>query len=785
VPKTALLGTVALGAALALATTDLALAATKQPAAPYYSIELGRATTREQALAWLRQFGGPAPARAEVRRTGFYLRAGAWRTRAEAEAARKSLGGRLATDTRILQIENPAPWLVASGETVPVPGATPATAEKPQPAPAAPAAAAATGPAAAANPPAAAARSSSPDLTGLDLDQLMSMEVTGITRRAGSYAKAPAAIFVLTGEDIRRSGARTIADALRLVPGLQVIRTNSQSYTVTARGFGGDKLQVLLDDRSVYTPLTSTVFWDVFDTYLDDIARIEVIRGPGASVYGANAVNGVINIVTKPAGDSQGTHLHGGGGNEELAFGGFRSGGRIGEWGHGRAYAKGRERDSTERADGSEVHDGQSQVQAGGRVDTNLGDLGALAVQGDVYRARLYSATFPPSPNAADTIASGRNLNARWTLDWDGGAQTQASLYYDGYDRFIPTVFKESRDTYDINLQHNLADWGPNRITVGTGARLSRDETGGPPLILVFEPARTAHRTYHAFAQDEIVLGDFSFVAGAKVEHNDFSGTEFQPGIRAGWSLAQTLFTWASVARATRTPNRLDHDTGLVCSGVDVPVPGCPGAGSVLAVGSKDFESEKLVAYEWGLRAQPARTLVADLALFYNDYDDLRSTESGLRFGNFIEAQSFGGELAVAWEPLDWLALHAFYGYLQIDARSDAASTDANTAYGLENGTGNQSVGLRLGLRPLDALTADAFVRHVDNLGGRNAGGAFGTDRYTELNLRLGWAVTPFMELALVGENLLDHSHPEAVAAPATRSEIPRSLFGELTWRWQ
>ena len=771
----------ALGATLALAMAGTALAAPKQPPAPYYSIELGRATTREQALSWLRQFGGPEPARAEKRRSGYYLRAGAWSNRADAEAARKALGGRLATETRVLQIQNPAPWLVASGDTVPVPGAPAAAAPAPAPAPAE----VKPAPPAKAADPARSEAAGSEDLTTLDLDQLLSMEITGVTRRAGSYAKAPAAIFVLTGEDIRRSGARTIADALRLVPGLQVTRTSAQAYTVTARGFGGDKLQVLLDDRSVYTPLTSTVFWDVFDTYLDDIARIEVIRGPGASVYGANAVNGVINIVTKPAGDSAGTHLHAGGGNEERAFGGFRSGGRMGDWGHGRAYAKGRERDSTERADGSEVQDGQSQVQAGARVDAGLGELGSLTLQGDIYRARLYSATFPPSANAADTVAAGRNLGARWTYGWEGGAQTQASLYYDGYDRTIPAIFEESRDTYDLDVQHNLADWGPNRITVGAGARLSRDETGGPPLLLVFEPADATRRTYSAFVQDELTFGHFSLVGGAKLEHNDFSGTEFQPSLRAGWAMTETFFTWASVARATRTPNRLDHDTGLVCSGVDTPIAGCAGAGTVLAIGSKDFDSEKLVAYEWGLRAQPVRALIADLALFFNDYDDLRSSEAGLRFGNLVEAQSYGGELAATWELADWVNLRAFYAYLQIDARNDAGSTDANTVYTLENGTGNQSVGLRLGLQPFDTVTADAFLRHVDNLGTRGAGGPVGADRYTELNLRLGWAVTPFMEVALVGENLLDGSHPETAAASATRSEIPRSLFGELTWRWQ
>jgi iron complex outermembrane recepter protein len=297
--------------------------------------------------------------------------------------------------------------------------------------------------------------------------------------------------------------------------------------------------------------------------------------------------------------------------------------------------------------------------------------------------------------------------------------------------------------------------------------------------VLIFEPADTTRRTYSGFLQDELTLGDFSVVAGAKLEHNDFSGTEFQPGLRLGWAATSDLFTWASVARATRTPNRIDHHTGIICSGVDTPIVGCPGAGAVISIGNKSLESEKLVAWEWGLRATPAPRLVADLALFFNDYADLRSTEAGTRFANGIEAESFGGELSVGWEPAAGVSLNAFYGYIRVDARRDPASTDTTTVNTLENGTGQQSAGLRVGLRPLDPLSVDAFLRYVDNLPAQNV------PHYTELNLRLAWAVTPLMELALVGENLLDTAHPETGASAATRSEIPRSLFASLAWRWQ
>jgi iron complex outermembrane recepter protein len=618
------------------------------------------------------------------------------------------------------------------------------------------------------------------DFTSMDLEQLMAMEVTGVTRRAGSYAKSPAAIFVLTGEDIHRSGARTIADALRLVPGLQVVRTNAQSYTVTARGFGADKLQVLLDGRSVYTPLSSTVFWDVFDTNLEDIARIEVIRGPGATVWGANAVNGVINIITRPAADSTGTSVYAGGGDEERAFGGFRSGGAIGDSGHGRVYARGRERDASERADGREVADGQTQQQAGARIDTGLGALGSLSLTGDIYETHSYSATITPGVNDT-TDASGRNVGAQWTLGWRDGSTTQTALYYDGYDRVIPTIFSESRDTIDLSIQQNFAAMGDHVVTLGTGVRVTSDETGGPPLIIVFEPADRTTRTYSAFLQDEWALTDSLWlIGGSKVEHNDYTGTEVQPGIRLGWNLSDAFFSWWSVSRALRTPNRIDHDIGLICPDPAVtPVAGCMTQGQVLGIGSKTFKSEELIAYEWGLRSQPAAGLIADLALFYNDYEKLRSTETGTRFANNLDAEGYGGELSVSWEVTKWLGAHAFYNYVKIDARKSEDSADAAGVRTLENGTPEQQAGLRLGWQPWAVLDVDTFVRYVDNVPAQNV------HNYTEMDLRVGWHATPFLELSLAGQNLLDAVHPESGANATTRSEIARSVFAELNWRWK
>lgn len=620
------------------------------------------------------------------------------------------------------------------------------------------------------------------DFTSLDIEQLMAVQVTGVTRRAESYSSSPAAIFVLTGEDLRRAGARSIVEALRLVPGVFVARSNAQSYSVSIRGFAtsnSDKLQVMLDGRSVYSPLASAVFWDVLDTYLDDIERIEVIRGPGATVWGANAVNGVINIVTKRAVETQGTQGYVGGGNEEKAFAGVRSGGRLGNWGNGRVYAKAWERDASRLATGDDAPDGQKHVQAGARIGGAIGRWGYLRLHGDLYDGRQHTAT-------GTSQVSGRDVVAAWDYRWRDGGETRSQLYYDGYDRDIPTVFAESRDTYDLSLQHNLRPRGGHQLTFGAGVRVSQDRTGGPPLLIIFQPDERTIRTYSAFAQDEIRLGERgTLVLGSKFEHNDFSGYEVQPGARLGWTLSPRFFGWAAVSRAVRTPNRLHHDIGVNCTSalIQNPTPGNPCAGlapdTVISVGNRNFDSETLLAYEAGLRSQWSRRLLLDLALFYNEYDELRSTEPGLRFDNGLEGEGYGGELTVSWQRSERLAVQAFYDYLQLEVDRKAGSADLRTPASLEGSSPEHQAGLRVSLRPHPRLDLDAALRYVDELSAQDV------DDYVELGLRAGWRLQPHLELSLSGQNLLDSRHAEFGTNPATRGESERSLFAELSWSWE
>lgn len=636
--------------------------------------------------------------------------------------------------------------------------------------------------------PASAVAMPSPgDLTSLELEQLMAMEVSGITGRVGSYVQSPAAVWVISSEDIHRSGYRSIADILRMAPGLQVARRNAQDYTVTSRGFSGDKLQVLVDGRSVYSPLQSQVFWDVLDTYLEDIARIEVIRGPGATIWGANAVNGVINIVTKPAADSAGVHLHGGGGSEERAFGGFRAGGKVNGWGHGRLYAQARERDSSAFPDGTDYTDGLRQVQAGGRLDGSLGSLGALTITGDIYSAHNNFALLPmPGDATTEGTAEGRNFGLRWAAGHRDGGETVSSFYYDGYDRLLPGVYEESRDTFDLSVQQNFAASGRHRVTAGLGTRTTHDRTG-PQVLLFFDPESVTRSTYSAFVQDEIGLGDWSLVLGTKLEHNDFTGLEWQPGVRLGWSPTPSLYSWAAVSLATRTPNRLESDIQFTCTGnplidsqVD-PLGQCSGPGDTVPLGNPDQESEQLVAYEWGIRSQFNDRLFGDLALFFNDYRELSSLGSEGRFTNDLEAESYGGELTLSWEPVSRLTIQPFYGFLKIDARRSGPNGTSRSVAALEGGSPQQRVGLRVNWQPLSSVTVSNFVRYVDRLE------ATDVPDYVAWNLRLGWHASPLMEFALNGQNLGDRSHAESGSntAASQRAEIERAVFGEFTWRWQ
>ena len=611
------------------------------------------------------------------------------------------------------------------------------------------------------------------DLTQLSLEDLLNIEVTSVSRHAEPLLGAAAAVFVVTGEDIRRSGARSIAEALRMVPGLFVARIGDiNTHAVSSRGFAdrlSDKLEVVVDGRTVYTPLFSGVFWDTLDTFLPDIERIEVIRGPGSTLWGPNAVNGVINIITRRSSDTRGVLINAGAGSEERSFGGLRSGAAVGKGSHARVYAKRFERDALKDAAGNDTFNVARMSQAGLRADFAPRAGHGLTLSGDAYdggREDLFEAP----QRAGDVDTSGGNAGLRWDWQVAEGSDLTVQAYYDHSQRFIPNiVFREERDIGDFSVQHHVAVGTRHNVVYGAAYRYSHDVTGEPPLVFIFVPAAETLQYYSAFLQDQIALGSgVELTLGSKFEHNDYTGWEILPNARLGAHVSDQIFLWSAVSRAARAPSRLDH--------------GLATFNPALRVGNPDQDTEKLIAYEAGLRLFGAGRMSADLALFFNDYDDLRSSETAApvnRFGNGVEGHGAGGEVSLVWQPHETLDARLFYSYLNLDLRAKAGSTDTGTARSLESASPEQQAGVRAFWQPRPQWSVGGFLRYVSALDPPNGA----VPAYTELNLRLGWRPAPSFEIAVVGENLLDRQHAEQ-RTPASYTEIERSGLVELNWAW-
>jgi len=622
---------------------------------------------------------------------------------------------------------------------------------------------------------------SSADLTALSLNELLGIEVTSVSKRAEPLSDSAAAVFVLSGDEIRRSGAHSIVDALRLVPGLDVAQISTQQYAVSARGFNSssaDKLQVLLDGRSVYSPLTSSVFWDVLDTYLADIDRIEVIRGPGAALWGANAVNGVINIITRSARDTQGVSARASGGNAERMYGAAREGFDLGAAGAVRLYAQGYSRTSSELPNGQDAVDGMRLEQLGFRSDWSLSHGQSLTVSGDGYTGRERAAGVSGG-GTSDTTLTGGNLLSRWSGHMGSRSDWSLQAYFDNYSRNIPGIYAETRNTADLDYQQGLQIGAGNALLYGLGYHESHDDTEAPPAaVIVFDPARRTLQTGSAFLQDQMTLApSVQLTLGSKFEINTYTGFEVEPSVRVGWRAAEDLFTWAAVSRAVRTPNRIDEEIAIFCP----PPNGFPGAcgPGLFRIGNPHSRSARLLAYEWGLRWWPVSSFSADLSTFYNDYHKLRSTEkTPPPFGSFqnrLEANSYGAELSLLWRPWRWFEARPYYTYLHLNVEPEPGSTDATSEAALEASDPQHQLGLCLSLEPLPRWQADLDLRYVDKLR------ALQVPDYAEINLRVAWLIVPHLELALAGRNLLQDRHAEWSSTGA-RFELRRAGFLELSW---
>ena len=603
------------------------------------------------------------------------------------------------------------------------------------------------------------AQQANPGLVDLSLEELANLQITSVSRRAERLSDAAASIFAITGDDIRRSGVTSLPEALRLAPNLQVARVDARQYAISARGFNSttaNKLLVLIDGRTVYTPLFSGVFWDAQDVFLEDVQRIEVISGPGATLWGANAVNGIINVITRPASETKGLLLFAGAGNREgglgARYGTDLSGGAF------RVYGKGFDRDNTVRANGTDVPDGWQNGQAGFRADWGTPANG-FTLQGDAYRGTIDQLA------PGEVRISGGNLLARWSRELAAGSHLQVQAYFDQTEREIPGTFSERLATFDLEIQHAFRPAAGHHVTWGGGHRSARDRVTNS-AGLAFLPASVTQRWSNLFIQDEIALGErLRFTAGIKAASNPYTGWELLPSARLAWKVDAIQMVWGALSRAVRAPARLDRDLFI------------PGQPPFFLSGGSDFRSEIANVVELGYRAQPSQRLSYSLTAFRADYDRLRSLEpiggGALAIGNKMKARTNGLE---AWGNFQAAAnwrLSAGATFLDESRSFRADSGDSNLA-AAGNDPKRQFI-LRSSLDLPGQQEFDVMARHVSRLPNPSV------PSYTAVDARYAWRLQKELEISVTAQNLFDKRHPES-GAVATRSEIERGVFLKVKW---
>ena len=609
------------------------------------------------------------------------------------------------------------------------------------------------------------------DLAELSLEELATIQVTTVSRRAQSLADAPSSIFVITGNDIRRSGASTLPEALRLAPNLQIARVDARNYAVTARGFNSpfeNKLLVLIDGRTVYSPLFSGVFWDAQDVVLEDVERIEVISGPGATLWGANAVNGVINVITRSAADTQGGLAAVGGSRFEKS-GALRYGGETANGGHYRVYGKFADNDNLRTAAGGESLTGWRRAQTGFRTD--WGNAGrSVTLQGDAYDGRLHQ------QGTQDIGISGVNLNGRMNRTLDGGSTLNLQAYWDHTERNQPLAYAERLDTFDIQLQHSLQLTASQQMVWGGGYRLAQDRVDNGP-VFGFLPGAFNMNWANIFAQDEITLSEkLKLSGGLKLERNNYTGMEVLPTLRLAYKPNASSLAWSALSRSVRAPSRIDRD--LYSPTSPKRLDGVP---QYTLAGGPDFQSEIANVAEIGYRAQPLPAFSYSATAFYSRYQKLRTLEPnpdgpGTVFLNGAYGRSRGIELWATWQAMAKWRLSGGLVAQRIDTRLDPASQDSSSGTGLATSDPNNYWSLRSSWDIADGRELDVMLRHMGALASP------AVPAYTAMDMRYGWKLRRDLELSLVGQNLFDKQHAEYGAAPA-RSVHERALLLKLVWR--
>lgn len=599
------------------------------------------------------------------------------------------------------------------------------------------------------------------NLADMSLEQLASIEVTSVSGRAQSLAAAAASIYVITGEDIRRSAATSLPEALRLAPNLEVAQLNSRQYAISARGFNNaiaNKLLVLIDGRVVYSSLFAGVFWDFHDVLLEDVARIEVISGPGGTIWGANAVNGVINVVTKPAEATQGwfaTATRARDQGQQAA----RWGGKVGD-GFLRVYAMALDSNNTHTAAGAERPDANSKQQLGFRGDWDV-RAGSLTLQGDLFQGGELPAT-----NLSPKMWGG-NLLARLEGRLGDGSGYRVQGYVDAASRDETATFRNTTRTAALEFRHELVQRGAHKVLWGTELRQSADANAPNALVAFLPASRTLHWA-NVFAQDQIAIGErLELTLGAKAERNSYTGIEFMPSVRASYAHSPSASTWAALSRAVRAPARIDRDFFI------------PAKAPFAIAGGPAFESEVATVLEAGHRRHFGSAWRYDVSVFRQQYDGLRGGSGTVpsQVANRIAGHIDGLEAWGTWQAMPRWRLSAGYLYLHksLHFANSLPGDNVSSIQQLGNDPRHQ-IKLRSQWDVTHDITFDLALRHVAALP------APLVPAYTAVDGRLAWAPSPTVQVALVGQNLTHARHAEFNAANVA-SQLPRRVYLQLTWR--
>lgn len=645
----------------------------------------------------------------------------------------------------------------------------------------------------------------------MELAQLTQMDVivTSPSKRPQKIQNAASAIYVITQEDIRRMGAVNIMEALRFVPGVLVSKLNQNRYAISIRGFnrriGSDKLLVLMDGRSIYSPAGAGVFWIGQDTVMDDIDRIEVIRGPGAALWGSNAVAGVINIITKSSKDTQGLLVSGGGGTEELGFVTMRYGDKAGEDISYRFYGKYKDRDGGKSVEGADALDNKQMGQLGFRGDWKISPNDHLTMQGDYYnldaeldiKSRFISIEEGSAPFRGGNIYEGANFLTRWNRTLDDSSSFMLQAYYDRWERRSTLPFKNIIDQADIESQYDFLIGKRQKFSLGANYRFSKYDLDETEL---FKTRNTTTNLFGFFINDEITLipKTWNLILGSKFEHNDFTGFEIQPNIRTIWMPHPNHSFWAAISRAVRIPSITEDRQ--IANRTLVPL-GDSSDLLIREINNGILDAEELIAYEAGYKFQYSSKISFDITSFFFDYDKLIEltigsifSESDLLVGttlndNALEGEVYGVEFSVEWQPLKNWRLSGNYSFTEYDihainssitiAQTTETEGDFEPDGDLDaNGEPQHLFKFSSYLNLPYNLELDSIFYLISENSARNI------RAYNRFDLRLGWRPSEKYEISLVGQNLLDSSHYELNELLEFESETERSGYIKATYRF-